>query len=128
LKTWNFGFVHQVLTYTRRDNGGIIANVRPFSLERFLRFSMLAVHGRDYLSEDEYRISMKQAERDYFSFLGKCACARHPESHEFWEFHRNGLASVNRVLDWRLLSTWIPRAMMEKAWTQAWGAWDRIAG
>ncbi|MGA9789087.1 MAG: glycosyltransferase family 2 protein [Terriglobales bacterium] len=127
LKTWNFGFVHQVLTYTRRDNESIISKVRPFGLELFLRFSTLVVHGRDYLSEDEYRRSLKQAERKYFSFLSSCACALHPQGRDFWEFHRKGLASVNYAHNWRFLAKWIPRALVEKLWFGAWNKWDRLA-
>lgn len=126
LKTCNFGFVHQVLTYSRRDNDSIISKVRPFGLELFLHFSMLVTHGRDYLSEKEYGRCLTLAERQYFSFLSHCACARHPRSHEFWEFHRKGLASFNYCLDWRLLAKWIPRALLEKAWHGAWRGWDRI--
>ncbi len=126
LKSWNFGFVHQVLTYSRRENNSIISTVRSFGLELFLHFSMLVAHGRDYLSEEEYRRCLKQAEREYFSYLGKCACAVHAESRDFWEFHRNGLASVNYSLDWRLLAKWVPRALIEKLWESTWNAWDRI--
>lgn len=128
LKTWNFGFVHQVLTYSRRDNESIVSKVRSFGLELFLHFSMLVVHGRDYLSEQEYRECLKKAEREYFSFLSQRACARRREGGDFWEFHRKGLASVNYSLDWRLLAKWIPRAVMEKAWYGAWNTWDRLAG
>jgi glycosyltransferase involved in cell wall biosynthesis len=128
LKTWNFGFVHQVLTYTRRDNESIISKVRPFGLELFLHFSMLVMHGRDYLSAEEYRRCLEKAEREYFSFLSKSACAWHRKGHDFWEFHRKGLASVNYSLDWRLLAQWIPRALIEKAWQGAWTTWDRAFG
>jgi glycosyltransferase involved in cell wall biosynthesis len=124
LKTWNFGFVHQVLTYSRRDNHSIISKVRSFGLELFLHFSMLVAHGRDYLTEEEYRRCLKQAEREYFVFLTKCACARHGKGHDFWEFHRNGLKSVNYSLNWRLLVKWAPRALMEKTWASLWSAWD----
>ena len=77
---------------------------------------MLVEHGRDYLSEEEYRKNLKRVEREYFLFLSKRACARHRESQDFWEFHRKGLASVNYSLDWRLLAKWIPRALAENAW------------
>jgi len=126
LRTWHFGFVHQVLTYSRRDNESIIAKVKAFGLEPFLHFSMLAVHGHDYLSEEEYRRCLKQAQREYFLFLSKCACALRQKDEAFWKFHRKGLASVNYTLNWRLLAKWIPRAFMEKAWEAAWTQWDRI--
>ncbi len=125
LKTWNFGFVHQVLTYSRRDNESIISKVHSFGLELFLHLSMLVAHGRDYLSEQEYRQCLKKAEREYFSFLSKRACAWDRESQDFWEFHRKGLASVNYSLGWRL-AKWIPRAVIEKTWCRTWDTWDRL--
>jgi glycosyltransferase involved in cell wall biosynthesis len=126
LKTWRFGFVHQVLTYSRRDNESIISKVRTYGLEPFLHFSALVAHGRDYLSEGEYRQCFEKAEREYFSFLGKYACGRHRQVDDFWEFHRKGLASVDYTLDWRLLAKWIPRAFIEKAWSLSWKTWDRL--
>jgi glycosyltransferase involved in cell wall biosynthesis len=126
LRTWNFGFVHQVLTYTRRDNDSVISRIRFFGLELFLHLSMLVAHGRDYLDEEEYARCLKVAERQYFLYLGKCACALHRLSAEFWEFHRKGLASVNYTLDGRLLWKWIPRALLEKAWDTFWARWDGI--
>jgi glycosyltransferase involved in cell wall biosynthesis len=128
LKTWNFGFVHQVLTYTRRDNESIISKVRSFGIELFLHLSMLVMHGRDYLSEQEYRRCLKKAEREYFLLLCRGACALRREGHDFWEFHRKGLASVNYSLDWRLLVKWIPLAVLEKGWYGAWNTWDRLTG
>jgi glycosyltransferase involved in cell wall biosynthesis len=125
LKIWDFGFVHQILTYSRRDNASIISRVRPFGLDLFLHFSMLVVHGRDYLSPEEYDRCLKGAERRYFLFLGKCACARHRWSGEFWEFHRKGLASIDYCLDTRLLRKWIPRALLEKTWDAFWARWDQ---
>lgn len=126
LKTWNFGFVHQVLTYSRRDNDGIISKVRSFGLELFLHFSMLVAHGRDYLSEGEYTRCLKRAEHEYFLFLSGHACALRREDSSFWEFHRKGLASVDHSLDWRLLAKWIPRALLEKTWDAFWRQWDRV--
>ena len=125
LKQWNFGFVHQVLTYSRRDNDSTIAKVRSFGFELFLQFSMLVTHGRDCLSEEEYRRCLMEAERGYFLFLSKKVCARHRESAAFWEFHRRGLASVNYSLDWRLLARWIPRALLEKVWDALWTLCDK---
>ena len=128
LKVWDFGFAHQVLTYSRRDNESIIGKVCSFGLERFLHFSMLVAHGHDYLSDEEYRCCRKQAEKEYFLFLAKCACALRRESREFWEFHRKGLASVGCALDWWVLGKRIPRALAEKAWYLGWKMWDGWVG
>jgi glycosyltransferase involved in cell wall biosynthesis len=126
LRTWNFAFVHQVLTFSRRDNESILSKVRTFGLELFLHFVMLVAHGRDFLSDGEYRQCQRQVEREYFLFLAKCACARHRESQEFWQFHKRGLASVGYLLDWKLLAKWVPRALVDKVWQAAWARWDGL--
>jgi glycosyltransferase involved in cell wall biosynthesis len=125
LRTCDFGFVHQVLTYSRCDNGGILSSVNQFGLERFLHLSMLVAHGKDYLSTEEYDRCLKRAEREYFVYLAKAACALRPASGAFWEFHRKGLASVNYSLDWKRLAKWMPRAVIEKAWDAFWRRRDK---
>jgi hypothetical protein len=125
MRSWDFGFVHQVLTYSRRQNDSIISRVRPFNLELVLRLMMLVAHGRDYLSQPEFDDCLKDAERSEFRFLGRCACARHSWGPKFWEFHRNGLATVDYQLNARLLAKWVPRALLEKTWDTLWATWDR---
>jgi glycosyltransferase involved in cell wall biosynthesis len=124
LRTWDFGFVHQVLTYTRLENGGMSRRLHAFGAEPFVRLSRLVAHGRNYLSQEEYRQCLKRAEREYFLLLTKSACALHRESREFWEFHRRGLASFNYSFDWKRLARWLPRAIVEKVWGAFWGRWD----
>lgn len=126
LKTWNFGFVHQVLTYSRRNNDSIISRLQPFGFERFLRFSVLIAHGRDYLSPQEYAACLKNAQREYLCYLAKNKWKLERNGPEFWEFHRKGLASIGYTLDWRLLVRWMPRAFVEKLWEGFWGRWDRL--
>jgi glycosyltransferase involved in cell wall biosynthesis len=128
LKTWNFGFVHQVLTFSRRDNDSIIYRMRRFSFLPLLRLGFVVTHGPDCLGKEEYNRCLKDAEREYFLFLGKCAAARHRPDAPFWEFHRKGLASLNYTLDWRLLGKWIPRALFEKTWDTFSATWDMVLG
>lgn len=125
LRACDFGFVHQVLTYSRDDNGGIMSRVSRFGLKLFLHLSMLVAHGKDYLSKEEYDLCLKCAEREYFIHLTKAACALRPESRDFWEFHRTGLASINYSLGWRSLWKWVPRAILEKSWDAFWRRWDK---
>ncbi len=111
LKTWNFGFVHQVLTYSRRNNESVLSRIRPFGFLLFFRFSALLVHGRNYLSQQEYGLCLKEAERRYFLFLGKAALQG--KSNDFWDFHRTALASINYSLDCKLLGKWIFLALLD---------------
>jgi glycosyltransferase involved in cell wall biosynthesis len=124
LRSWNFGFVHQVLTFSRRDNDSILLKIQPFGGFLFSRFALVVAHGRDYLSEEEYTRCVKEAARPYFTYLAKYACALHPAGREFWKFHRKGLESINYSLDWKVLGKWIPRALLQKTWDAWWAMWD----
>ena len=66
LRTWNFGFVHQVLTFSRRDNESILSRIRPYLFEPFTRLAKVIAHGRYYLSEEEYPAYLKSAEDEVF--------------------------------------------------------------
>jgi glycosyltransferase involved in cell wall biosynthesis len=122
LKTWNFGFVHQVLTYTRVDEQSLVAKARTAGLLHFFRFSAVLVHGRDFLSEAEYERCLKDAERPYFLHLTRCALRG--SDREFWELHRDKLASVNYPFHRRRLWKWIPRVVLQKMWDTFWRKWD----
>jgi glycosyltransferase involved in cell wall biosynthesis len=122
LETWNYGFVHQVLTYSRRDNDSILSRMRTFGLLYFSRLAVVVAHGRDYLSAEEYSRCLKDAQRRYFLHLSRCALRG--RKREFWEFHRQKLASIGYDLNWRLLAKWIPRALAEKLWEAFWSYWD----
>ena len=125
LRTWNFGFVHQVLTYSRCDNESMLSRIRGFGFLLSSRFTILVEHGGDYLSAEEYGRCLKDAEREYFVHLTKSTCALRPETPEFWEFHRQQLTSINYAFDWKRLARWFPRALFEKAWDAFWRTWDK---
>jgi glycosyltransferase involved in cell wall biosynthesis len=120
LGVWDFGFVHQVLTYSRWDNHGIMSRVLEFGPGPFLHLSMLVAHGRDFLTSKEYSRRLRQVERSYFLDLTMCACALRPKPKEFWDFHRQGLAAINYVFDWKKFLRWLPRALVEKIWRAFW--------
>lgn len=125
LRACDFGFVHQVLTFSRWDNGGILSGINRFGIEPFLNLSMLVAHGKDFLSREEFNQCLKSAERRYFTQLARAACALRAESRGFWKFHRAGLASINYSFDWKRMARWLPRAFVEKAWANFWRRWDR---
>ncbi|HEX4425941.1 MAG TPA: glycosyltransferase family 2 protein [Terriglobales bacterium] len=111
LKSWSFGFVHELLTFSRTQDESILAGVRPFGGMLLFRLAVVVAHGRDYLSAEEYDRCLKDAERPYFLFLGASALKR--KSKEFWAFHRRGLSSINYSLDQWFLTKWRVRAAFE---------------
>ena len=83
----------------------------------------MITHGRDYLSAEEYNRCLKDVERRYFLYLSRCWLRG--RNREFWEYHRNALASINYSLNLRCLGKWIPRALLEKTWETLWTQWDK---
>ena len=111
LRTWNFGFVHQVLTYSRRDNESILSGIRPYRFELFTRLAKVIAHGKYYLSEEEYPAYLKSAEDEYFFFLGRSALQG--KGTDFWEFHRKRLASINYKIDSAFLAKWVSLVLLD---------------
>jgi glycosyltransferase involved in cell wall biosynthesis len=97
LKSCDFGFVHQVLTYTR---------VRPSSLSTFSaeagtpiagRLYDLVHYGRDFLTEEEYLLCVNRRLSEYYTFLAR-NLLRH-RGKAFWKYHKQKLADVGQALD-----------------------------
>jgi glycosyltransferase involved in cell wall biosynthesis len=102
LKTSDFGFVHQILTYTR---------VRPESLSAFSAelqtyfagmLQLLLAHGRDYLTQNELERLRQHHISDYYKFLGKCLLLGHDS---VLNYHKAKLAEADIGFHWpRLVS------------------------
>lgn len=98
LKNYDFGFVHQVLTFTRVDNESITGKIRhffPFLLHAFI---CLKKYGQEYLSEVEYNARLEEISQRYFRCLAKAFLYGH--GNEFWVYHRNGLKNIGYKLTW----------------------------
>lgn len=89
LKACDFGFVHQILTFTR---------VRPVSLSAvtgdletsFAGMSRILVeHARDYLSRQEYDAYLGRHISEYYKFLGESLFLARDK--KFWDYHKREL-------------------------------------
>lgn len=110
LKDSAFGFVHQVLTFTRSHeeqqtvNANFLNSYAPGKL-RFLKKC-----GGYYLNEREYNWYLKKELRKYYRFLGQSLILfwvkkPHPRRREFYDYHKNTLKSLGYSLEsWRLIS------------------------
>ena len=92
LKTCDFGFIHQILSFSR---------VRPCSLatvsgELATSFpgmlQLLSVHAPNYLTEDERKAKLEELLHDYYRFLGKCVLLGRNTS--FWKYHKRALTEA----------------------------------
>ena len=63
LRDHDFGFVHQVLTYSRVDNASISSQIRDLETWHLERLIILERYGADFLSPDELRRCRRRCER-----------------------------------------------------------------
>jgi glycosyltransferase involved in cell wall biosynthesis len=97
LRDHDFGFVHQVLTFTRRDNGsltGMAQRYRPNILDDLI---VLKKYGRYYLDETEYSACLDRSHARYYDFLSESILSRKPA--DFWEYHANGLRTIGESIE-----------------------------
>jgi glycosyltransferase involved in cell wall biosynthesis len=102
LQSWNFGFVHDVLSISRVDDDSIRGKVLDFGPDKLDHFVSLHKFGPLHLQEEELNEALEWAKSDYYEFL-----ARHVfrgTSREFWKFHRSELASAGLRLEKLLIA------------------------
>jgi glycosyltransferase involved in cell wall biosynthesis len=97
LETHDFGFVQQVLTLMRVQEGSLTSisdrlNTRlPYSLYA------LTTYGPRYVASEELKERIHRCLRDYYAYLGWQATKR--RGRDFWKFHKERLAALGYPLN-----------------------------
>lgn len=104
LGRWDFGFVHQVLSFSRPDSGNqSVTSARrsfqPFASDRYLMVQQFAPL---FLEAGEAARLRRLSKRSYYRLL----------AHEvfgvpraaFWQYHRRALRTIGEALDWPYLT------------------------
>jgi glycosyltransferase involved in cell wall biosynthesis len=86
LKSCDFGFVNQILTYTRVRDASLHAFSTEFNTFLAGRLHDLVAHGPDYLTQEEYQYCLKVKLKEYYNYLGWGLLHRRGKS--FWKYHR----------------------------------------
>ena len=94
----DFGFVHQVLTFTRRENDSLMTRMKSYGSLRLAAVIALERHGSTLLAPDERRACTRRARRAYYDLLGEAFLRLRPAA--FWAFHRAGMRAAGRRLSW----------------------------
>lgn len=101
LEHWDFGFVHQILTFNRKEDDSLTSfSDRIYTyLPGFLY--LLQTYGPRYLSPAELERRLVEHRRDYYRALGKAVLQR--RDREFWHYHRTKLSELGEPLrSWRV--------------------------
>jgi hypothetical protein len=88
----DFGFVHQVLSFTRRENEAITTFARRFNTYTLGDLIILKKYGSIYLNNNEFRQILNGRLRDYHRFLAKVIFKMRKK--EIWEYHKKGLRKL----------------------------------
>lgn len=107
LRTWDFGFVRQVLSFSRDDNASISTSVRDFRPQALDRYIMVKRFASEFLDPDEARTLVETTKRDYYSVLAEEALR--PRGSRFWKYNRGGLKTILEQLDGLLLGVMVAR-------------------
>jgi glycosyltransferase involved in cell wall biosynthesis len=97
----DLGFVHQVLSFCRTDNEGIMSAAERFNPAPLDHLIVLERYGREVLSPEEFAQRKAVEWRVYLGFLGNSVLRGRGE--KFWKYHRAGLATIGRPLGKREL-------------------------
>jgi glycosyltransferase involved in cell wall biosynthesis len=96
LKAKKLGVIHQVLTFTRRDNVSTVTPLLAFEPFLPLRLLLLHRHGRAYLDKTECDRLWQVLLEQYLLFLGRNVLKRRDKP--FWDYHKNAMARFNYQL------------------------------
>ena len=95
LRSCDFGFVHQVLTFTRERSGSISEISRRLNTYVGGRLHRLVKYGPDFLSPGEYQTCRLKLVNEYYNYLAVSLLGGRDA--QFWDFHKQELtkAGVN---------------------------------
>jgi glycosyltransferase involved in cell wall biosynthesis len=96
LQESDFGFVHQVLTYTRRHNESMTSLTHKFNVRRMGRLVALKKYGPMYLSKAEYKDRLEQLLDSYYVSLAESVFELREKA--FWDYHRKELKKLGHPI------------------------------
>jgi hypothetical protein len=90
------GFVHQVLSFTRTGNGGVLTEIEGYEWRVLEAYLALRKYGPRFLSETELEAALRPVRAQYLRILGEASLLGREEG--FWNYHRRGLATIGEKL------------------------------
>lgn len=120
----DLGFVHQVLSFNRVGNSGILTAIETFHWQVLDFYVTLQKCGPLSLSPEELADRIRVIRGEYLNLLGESALLR--REREFWTHHEGGLATVAEKLPSRLaLAPQIARALLKAVVHPKWYLGER---
>lgn len=108
LQEHDLGYVHQVLTFSRKDNESTLNSIlsyHPLLLHFYLTTER---YGPAVLTPEEFASARAAIRHDYYAYLGSQLVRMRGK--KFWDYHRTGLATIGQDLPWPAI---VPEAAAE---------------
>jgi glycosyltransferase involved in cell wall biosynthesis len=103
LKKADFGFVHQVLTYTRRHNESVTSLNKIFNTHKIRMLIVLKKYGPFFLNKEEYNQRLKRLINNHHKYLGRSIFEL--KNKDFFNYHINELRKLGIRLNYLKLVT-----------------------
>jgi glycosyltransferase involved in cell wall biosynthesis len=108
LQECHFGFIRQVLTFTRRHNESVTSLMSTLDSRRQENLLLLEKYGPVFLSSAEFLVARQRLLRGYYQFLARNVGTG--KGSEFWASHKNILDKAgNPFKRMRLAKTFLGR-------------------
>lgn len=124
LRTCDFGFVHQVISYERIHGAAMSATCKQLNTYESSWISDLVEYGPFYLTDEELQSRLKAMLTNYYRFLADGFFERRENA--FWAYHKKRLAECGRPLSYPKLATHVasqaidlllnPKQTVERLW------------
>jgi glycosyltransferase involved in cell wall biosynthesis len=112
LKTSDFGFVHQVLTFSRERHGSLFQTSRELNASAADILHQLVAYGPFYLTPDEYTECLDGTVSKYYDFLATCFLRR--SGNVVWDYHRGKLKENGIGFSWLSLAGAVSRKIVDR--------------
>ena len=112
LKTCDFGFVHQILTFSRIRPGSLTAQSAEVNTLIAGKLCDLITFGRYYLAVEEYKACCDEALREYYRFFVSCIFHGRRER-RFWRYHKEKLTGMGVGLSYSRLARAVLARLIE---------------
>jgi len=113
LRNGDLGFIHEVLTFTRRQEDTQTSRSHYLRTYCLGRLWILKNYGRDYLTEEEHQRCVQKSLRDYYLVLIR-DLLNVRRGRDYWRYHLTSLRKVGYPFNPIKLLKAIPLAFIEK--------------
>lgn len=112
LKDCDFGFVHQVLTFSRQREGSLLQSSMELNASAGDLLRELAVYGPSYLAADEQAKRLNTVLSKYYDFLA--VNLLHRRGRFFWDYHRGRMKEVGVAFSWLSVATTLGQKVLHR--------------